>query len=230
MGTRGVRADVQAVVFDLDGVLIDSESVWDHARREVVAATGGRWREDATTAMMGMSSPEWSRFLRDELGVALDPGQINERVLSRVLGSYQRELPLLPGAAAAVRRIAGVWPVGLATSANRAVIDSVLSLSGLDGCFGATVSGEEVPHGKPAPDVYLAAAAELDVDPRCAAAVEDSGNGLRAAHAAGMLVIGVPNREYPPPADALRLAALTLGSLEELTPEAITGVERDRRA
>jgi HAD superfamily hydrolase (TIGR01509 family) len=212
---------VEAVVFDLDGVLIDSERVWDRARLDLVAETGGRWSERATEEMLGMSSGEWSRFVHDRLGVALEPAEINERVVQRVLASYERELPLLPGAVAAVRRTAAVWPVGLASSANRKVIDAVLASSGLDECFAVTVSGEEVAHGKPAPDVYLKATDELGVDPIRSAAVEDSANGLRAAAAAGMVVIAVPNREFPPGADALRLADLEIDSLEQLTPAAI---------
>ncbi|HMD52843.1 MAG TPA: HAD family phosphatase [Solirubrobacteraceae bacterium] len=218
------RADVEAVVFDLDGVLIDSEPAWDRARREVVEEAGGHWGQDATREMMGMSSPEWSRYLAEELGVALEPGEINERVLARLLASYERELPLLPGALAAVRRIAAVWPVGLASSANRPAIDAVLSLSGVAGCFRATVSAEEVARGKPAPDVYLAAAGKLGVDPGRAVAVEDSSNGLRAAAAAGMVVVAVPNREFPPGREALSLADLTIASLDELTPDSIRGI------
>jgi HAD superfamily hydrolase (TIGR01509 family) len=220
---------VEAVVFDLDGVLIDSERVWDRARRELVAETGGRWSERATEEMLGMSSREWSRFVHDRLGVTLAPAEINARVVQRVLASYERELPLLPGAVAAVRRTAAVWPLGLASSANRPVIDAVLASSGLDACFKVTVSGEEVAHGKPAPDVYLVATDKLGADPRSSAAVEDSANGLRAAAAAGMAVIAVPNREFPPDADALRLADLEIESLEQLTPDAIEGVLSDRR-
>jgi len=213
-----------AVVFDLDGVLIDSESVWDAARRAVVAQTSGSWRAEATRAMMGMSSPEWSRYLHDELGVPLAPEQINKRVVAAMLAHYRRELPLLPGAVSAVKRLATVWPIGLASSANREVIDAVLETAGLTSSFAATVSGEEVARGKPAPDVYLAAARALDVDPRSAAAVEDSSNGLRAAAAAGMIVVAVPNREYPPTPDALELADLVVESLDELTPAAIAAV------
>lgn len=213
------------MVFDLDGVLIDSELVWDRARREVEEA-GGRWHDGATEAMLGMSAPEWSQFVHDQLGVELEPAAINERVLARLLASYERELPLLPGAIEAVRRTAAGWPLGLATSSNRAVIDTVLRASGLDRCFSATVSGEEVARGKPAPDVYLEAAAKLGVDPQRAAAVEDSTNGLRAAAAAGMLVIAVPNREFPPVPEALSLADLTIHSLGELTPTAIEAIER----
>jgi len=210
-------------VFDLDGVLIDSEAAWDASRRAVVAEGGGRWRDSATRAMMGMSAPEWSRYLRDELDVPLDPEDIDARVVARLLDGYRRELPLLPGAVDAVRRLAAQWPLGLASSANRPVIDTVLEAAGLSDSFAATVSGEEVAHGKPAPDVYLAAASKLGADPANTAAVEDSSNGLRAAAAAGMLVVAIPNREFPPSQDALGLAGLVIRSLDELTPEAIIG-------
>jgi HAD superfamily hydrolase (TIGR01509 family) len=212
---------VEAVIFDLDGVLIDSESVWDAARRAEVADNRGTWTDSATRAMQGMSSPEWSRYLRDELGVALEPDEISRRVVERVLAVYRREVPLLPGAVDAVRRLAGHWPLGLASSSNRPVIDAVLRSAGLTECFSATVSGDEVARGKPSPDVYLAAARKLDVDPVRAAAVEDSTNGLRAGAAAGMLVIAVPNREFPPVDDALALAALVVESVGELTPRSI---------
>ncbi len=215
------RRKLEAVVFDLDGVIIDSESAWDAVRRQVVAEAGGRWHEGATRAMMGMSAPEWARYLHDELAVPLEPARISGRVVARLLASYSRKLPLLPGAVEAVRALARSLPLGLASSANREVIDAVLAASGLTACFSATVSGEEVAHGKPAPDVYLAAAAALGVAPALAAAVEDSSNGLRAAAAAGMLVVAVPIREFPPGADALALAALTLRSLRELTPAAL---------
>jgi HAD superfamily hydrolase (TIGR01509 family) len=204
---------IAAVVFDLDGVLINSESVWDAARREVVARNGGRWLADATRAMMGMSSPEWSRYMHDQLGVPLEPEQINELVVATLLDQYRRLLPLLPGAVVAVRRLANRWPLGLASSSNRPVIDAVLQRAGIADCFAVTVSGNEVAAGKPAPDVYLTATRRLGVDAANAAAVEDSTNGLRAAAAAGMLVIASPNRDYPPEPDAVALAALVVESL-----------------
>ncbi|HEY1592395.1 MAG TPA: HAD-IA family hydrolase [Solirubrobacteraceae bacterium] len=214
---------LEAVVFDLDGVLIESESVWDGARRAVVAETGGQWRDQATREMLGMSAPEWSRYVHDELEVPLEPDEINERVVDHVLDRYRRDLPLLPGAEEAVRRLAARWPLGLATSSNRPVIDAVLEAAGLTDCFAVTVSGDEVARGKPSPDVYLEATRRLGVDPADAAAVEDSTNGLRAAAAARMVVIAIPNREFPPSEDALALADLELRSLDELTPDAILG-------
>jgi HAD superfamily hydrolase (TIGR01509 family) len=212
---------LEAVIFDLDGVLIDSESVWDAARRDVVAEHGGAWTDSATRAMQGMSSTEWSRYLHDELGVALGPGEISRRVVDQVLAAYEHEVPLLPGAVEAVRRLAARWPLALASSANRPVIDAVLHIAGLTGCFSATLSGDEVARGKPSADVYLAAADRLGVEPAKAAAVEDSTNGLRAAAAAEMLVIAVPNREFPPSGDALALADLVVGSVGDLTVELI---------
>jgi len=217
----GTIYELEAVFFDQDGVLVDSEGAWDAARRAIVAENGGHWTPEATRAMMGMSAPEWSRYVRDDLGVALEPEEISARVVERLLAGYERSLPLLPGAVQAVKRLAARWPVGLASSANREVIDAVLAASGLTGVFGATVSGEEVAHGKPAPDIYLEAARRLGADPARSAAVEDSTNGLRAAAAAGMLVVALPNREFPPTDDALGLASFVLGSLKELRPEAL---------
>jgi HAD superfamily hydrolase (TIGR01509 family) len=176
-----------------------------------------------------MSSPEWSRYLHDELGVPLEPERINELVVAALLDQYRRRLPQLPGAVAAVRRLADRWPLGLASSADRPVIDAVLQRAGIADCFTVTVAGEEVAAGKPAPDIYLAAARRLGVDAADAAAVEDSTNGLRAAAAAGMLVIACPNREYPPTPEALALAALVVKSLGDLTPHAIEHAAQQAR-
>jgi HAD superfamily hydrolase (TIGR01509 family) len=220
---------IAAVVFDLDGVLLNSGSDWDAAWRKVAARNGGRWRADATRVMMGMSSPEWSRYMHDQLGVPLEPEQINELVVAALLDQFRRRLPLLPGAVAAVRRLANRWPLGLASSANRPVIDAVLERAGITDRFAVTVSDEEVAAGKPAPDVYLAATRRLGVEPADAVAVEDSTNGLRAAAAAGMVVIASPYREYPPEPDALALAALVVKSLDELTQEAVESAAQRAR-
>jgi HAD superfamily hydrolase (TIGR01509 family) len=208
--------NVAAVVFDLDGVLVDSEQVWDDARRELVAEQGGTWTDEATHAMMGMSSLEWSRYIHDELHLELEPPVISAAVVGKLERLYRRELPLLPGARDAVQAVAARWPLGLASSSNREIIDLVLELAGLTSAFAATVSSEEVARGKPAPDVYLEAASRLDVPPTDCAAVEDSTNGLRAAADAGMTVIALPNPAFPPNETALRLATAVIGSLHEL--------------
>ncbi len=215
------------MVFDLDGVLIDSEPAWDAARRAVVAEAGGSWEPQATREMMGMSASEWSRYLHDELAVPLAPSEINQRVVDRLLAAYRRELPLLDGAVTAVRVLAARWPLGLASASDRPVIDAVLAAAGLTESFAVTVSADEVARGKPAPDVYLAAVHELEVEPGRTVAIEDSSNGLRAAAAAGMRVIAVPNHRFPPAPDALALADLVLDSLQEL--QAITVERMDPR-
>jgi HAD superfamily hydrolase (TIGR01509 family) len=214
-------AGVAAVIFDLDGVLVDSEAVWDEVRRRFVEEHGGGWHEAATRDMLGMSSVEWSRYVRDRLGVDLDPGEISRAVADQVAERYRDRLPLLPGAVEAVRSMAREWPLGLATSSNRHVIDLFLELAGLADDFQATVSSEEVGAGKPAPDVYLAAADRLGVEPADCVAIEDSTNGLRSAHAAGMGVIAVPNRDFPPEHDALDLADAMVNTLTEVTPSLV---------
>jgi HAD superfamily hydrolase (TIGR01509 family) len=217
---RGERR-IEAVVFDLDGVLVDSEGIWDEARRELALERGLAWPESAQRDMMGMSSLEWSRYMHERIGLSESPEEISDEVVRRLEDLYRRQLPLLDGAAESVQRMAARFRLALASSSNRPVIDLVLELAGLCGSFEVTVSSEEVGHGKPAPDVYLEALRRMVVEPGRAAAIEDSTNGLLSAHAAGMLVVAVPNPVFPPRPDALAAAAVVLGSLAELTPELV---------
>ena len=212
---------IEAVVFDLDGVLLDSEEIWDRAREELARERGGRWHEQAQRDMMGMSSTEWSRYMADVIGLPEPPEEINREVVHRLTELYREELPAIPGAREAVERLAARWPLGLASSSNRELIDLVLELLGVEHLFTATVSSEEVARGKPAPDVYLEAARRLGVDPTRAAAVEDSHNGILSANAAGMRVIAIPNAHFPPDEDALAEADVVLDSLAELTVDAV---------
>ena len=221
-------AEPAAVIFDLDGVLVDSEAVWDEVRKEFTEENGGRWHGEAQRDMMGMSSVEWSQYVRDRLGVEMEPDRISTAVADRVADRYRERLPLLPGAVEAVKALAAEWPIGLASSSNRHVIDLVLDLAGIAADFQATVSSEEVGAGKPAPDVYLEAAKRLGVEASGCAAIEDSTNGLRSAHAAEMTVIAVPNHDFPPDPDALELADAVLDSLEALTPEAVRDAVRSQ--
>ena len=209
------------MIFDLDGVIVDSEQVWDEVREELARERGGHWHERAQADMMGMSSPEWSRYMHDVIGLPETPEEINHEVVCRMLARYEDELPLIDGAADAVERLAASFRLGLASSSNRRVIERVLATSGLDRHFDVVVSSEEVAHGKPAPDVFLEAADLLGVPAKSCAAIEDSANGIRAANAAGMRVLAIPNAHYPPPAVALALADLVLGSLDELVPEIV---------
>jgi HAD superfamily hydrolase (TIGR01509 family) len=214
---------IQAVVFDLDGVLIDSEHVWDEVREALASERGGRWHDRAQADMMGMSSTEWSRYMHNELGLRESPEEISAEVVRRMLDRYRAGLPLLPGAVETVERLAGSFRLAIASSSNRPIIEAVLNSADLSGLFEVTVSSEEVERGKPAPDVYLDAARRLEMRPQMCAAIEDSGNGIRSAHRAQMRVIAVPNPRYPPPADALAEADVVLDGLAALTPAVVRG-------
>jgi HAD superfamily hydrolase (TIGR01509 family) len=217
---------VDAVVFDLDGVLIDSEHVWARAREQLADERGGRYSEQAELEMMGMSSLEWSRYMHDVVGLPEPPEEISREVVRRLEAIYREELPLLDGAQDAVRRLGARWPLGLASSSNRELIDLVLALAGLASEFRATVSSEEVARGKPAPDVYLEAARRLGVAARRCVAIEDSAPGIRSAKAAGMHVVALPNRAYPPDEEALASTDAVVASLDELTPEVVASPSR----
>jgi HAD superfamily hydrolase (TIGR01509 family) len=214
---------IGAVVFDLDGLLIETEEIWDEVREALVRERGGRWTDRAQRDMMGMSSTEWSQYLHETLGLHESPDELNRLVVERMAERYREQLPLLPGAVDAVRRVAARWPLAVASSSNRPLIDLVLELSGLASLFQATVSSEEVARGKPAPDVYLEAARRLGVEPERAAAIEDSESGIGSAKAAGMRVVAIPNRSFRPGEEALASADVVLDSLAELTPAAIVG-------
>jgi HAD superfamily hydrolase (TIGR01509 family) len=210
---------MKTLIFDLDGVLVDSEQVWDQSRRDVVEAHGATWTDSATTDMLGMSSKEWPVYLIEQLGVPLSVAEINDAVVAAMLREYGEHLPLLPGAREAVERLAQSHTLGLASSSNRPVIDLVLREMGVAPLFAATVSSEEVARGKPAPDVYQEALRRLGAE--TATAIEDSDAGIRAAHAAGLKVIAIPNPHFPPSAEALALADVRLEHLDAVTADVV---------
>jgi HAD superfamily hydrolase (TIGR01509 family) len=214
---------IEAVVFDLDGVIVDSEQVWDDVRERYVVEAGGTYPPGAARAMMGMSSVEWSAYIAEALGVPGTPEEINAAIVERMLERYGTAPPLIPGAVEAVRRIAARWPLAIASSSNPELIEVVVGAAGLTDLFGVIVSSQELPRGKPAPDVYLEAARRLGVDPARCAAVEDSHNGILSAHAAGMRVLAVPNPHFPPDDEAVAAADVVLGGIAELTADVVAG-------
>jgi HAD superfamily hydrolase (TIGR01509 family) len=218
------------VVFDLDGTLIESEEIWRDVRRDFTIEQGGRWHDRAQTTMMGMRTEEWSRYMHDELGVPLEPDEIARRVVDGVAAAITKDLPVLPGAGGALQRLAKDFTLGLATSATRTVAEAALAKTGWQTYFAAVVSADAVAHGKPAPDVYLRALELLGADAEQSAAIEDSTNGIRSAHAAHLAVIAIPNRSFPPDNRALSQAGLVLGNLYELDSETVRRlVSRQRR-
>jgi HAD superfamily hydrolase (TIGR01509 family) len=219
--SRNTEVVVAAVVFDLDGVLIDSEPIWEQVRRHYVDAHGGRWQPDSQSRLMGMSTAEWARYLSVELGVRRTPDEVAQEVVAQMALRYDEHVPLIPGGDEVVRRLAGQWPMGLASSSPARLIAAALQAAGLADVFAVALSTEQMSRGKPAPDVYLAAAEGLGVPATDCVAIEDSSNGVRSAAAAGMRVIGIPHDSYGLAPDAKAACAVVLGGLDGLTPQLV---------
>jgi HAD superfamily hydrolase (TIGR01509 family) len=221
---RGVHTTIDTVVFDMDGVIFDTEQVWHAVRRDFAIANGGHWTEADQTAVMGDNSRQWSLYMRDKCEVPLPPEEILEGVLRGLRERYRHELVVYPGAREAVAGLASRFRLGIASSSPRELIETALDVAGMRQHFLAVVSSDEVAHGKPNPDVYLAACARLQAEPACAAAVEDSTNGIRAAAAAGLAVIAIPNKEFPPSPEVVSLAREVLVSIADLTVGVVTSL------
>jgi HAD superfamily hydrolase (TIGR01509 family) len=215
---------IDAVVFDLDGVIVDSEPVWEQVRRDVVGELGGRWTGDAQQHLMGMSTAEWARYLSHDLHAGAPPETVAALVIERMQARYRQGPPLMRGAVEAVRRLASRWPLGLASSSPPVLIDAVLEGANLTTSFAVTMSTEQVPRGKPAPDIYVAVTRRLGCPPASCAAVEDSTNGIRSAVAAGLRTVAVPHRRYPPEPAALQSAALVISDLTTITVRAVASL------
>ena len=210
---------IEAVVFDLDGVLVDSEPVWEQVRRGLVAERGGHWAPDAQRRLMGMCTPEWAGYLSEDLGVGLPPDEVAAAVIDRMAARYTEHVPLMDGAVDAVRRFAARWPLGVASSSPPRLIETVLRSAGLRACFRAVMSTEQVARGKPAPDIYLAVTAALGFPPPgCAAAAERS--PLEESSTAAQ-------PRNPPHPDALARASLVRANLAELSTDAVAALATD---
>ena len=215
---------VAAVVFDLDGVLIDSEPIWTEVRKDFVSREGGVWRLEAQRRMVGMSTAEWSLYMSTELQVPLPPSEIGCRVVDAMCMRYGDRAPLVDGAAEAVHALATRWPLAMASSSPRLLIDRVLKSSDLGDVIRISVSSEEVERGKPAPDVYWRAADRLGVTPEACVAIEDSRNGVRSALAADMRVIAIPDPDFPLDQRLRERVSASLTSIRELTVAIVEGL------
>ena len=215
---------IRAVIFDMDGVIVDSEPVWNRARIELVGAHGRTWNEELQRACMGRSTEEWAKIMCERVPLRMTAPEVMAEMRERMLSAYRAHLPVLPGAVEAVHRMAGSFAVAMASGSMTALIEHVLRATGLDRAIRVVVYGDTIPRGKPAPDIYLEAARRLGLTPGACAGVEDSANGLRALRAAGMRAVAVPSPGYPLSAEALALADLRLSSLVDLSVEAVRGL------
>jgi HAD superfamily hydrolase (TIGR01509 family) len=209
---------VQAVVFDLDGIILDSEQTWNEARTQLARQYGRTWTHRDQVDMMGSSPRTWPAQMAQKLSLPLAPEDIRQSVVGTLLESYKRSLPIVPRAPEVARALATNWPLGLASSSDRAVIDYVLELADLSNLFTVTVSSEEVDNGKPSPDIYLETCRRMGVDPKNCVAIEDSWSGLVSAASAGLAVIAIPNKTYQPSREFVQLADVTLQDISDLTP------------
>ena len=209
-----------AVIFDMDGVLLDSNDTWEAVMGELFALAGKSLSDlDQDSFMGGDNSLQWAAFLRQLLGLEMTDEEIVQWVVDRMNVRYNSHLPLIPGAVDVVARLASQFPLGLASSSPREVIHLVLRRSGMDDLFQVWVSSDDVACGKPAPDVFLLCCERLGVEPARCAAVEDSRVGIRSAKAAGLRVIAVPGLVFPLDAETLALADAVISSIDELEPE-----------
>jgi HAD superfamily hydrolase (TIGR01509 family) len=221
--------NIDAVIFDLDGVIIDTEALWNSVRHDFALAHGGHWDEHDQPAVMGANSMQWAVSMRDNNGIDLTAQEIYDGIIGDLKRRYAEHLPLIPGAREAVLGLAREYRLGVASSSPRELIEYALDLAALHDCFGAVVSSDDVARGKPEPDVYLEACARLGTVPSRAAAVEDSSNGITAAAAAGLAVIAIPNPEYPPSAASLASAHMVLDSIASLTGALVASLGAGRK-
>ncbi|MBI1276636.1 MAG: HAD-IA family hydrolase [Anaerolineaceae bacterium] len=212
---------IEAVVFDMDGVLMDSELYWKFAREDFAASLHKPWSMDDQRACMGRNTVEWAQVMKDRLALNWSLDDIINDTISRVLAQYDAQLPLRAGAIGAVERMATRYKVALASGSPTAVIDHAMDKSGLGNLLQVRVYGDAVPNGKPAPDIYLETLRLLGVQPQNSAGIEDSSNGIRALHNAGMKIIAAPSEGFDLPSDVLALANHVVVHMDEITMEVV---------
>lgn len=216
---------VDAVIFDMDGVLVDSEAYWYQSRIEFAEKRGKAWSMDDQHAAMGRSTVEWAQVMKDRLMLEMSLDDVIDEVRGGVIARIETRLPLLPGAIEAIHKAAVAYPAALASGSPTLVIDTVMKLTGLNNVFRTIVYGDDMKRGKPAPDIYLEAAKRLGISPENCVGIEDSVNGLKSLKAAGMYAIAVPSPGFTLPPTALALADRVLGSLEEFSIALVASLE-----
>ncbi|MEM7128409.1 MAG: HAD family phosphatase [Chloroflexota bacterium] len=211
------KRKIEGVIFDMDGLLVDSEPVWDRARAALAAQYGKPWTTKDHHNVMGVSTAEWTTYMIEHFGATMPPKEMQKLVIDQMVSMYNEKIPFFPGAVELVQSVAAKYPTGLASGSPRQLIDIVTGYSGFDGCFQVILSADEIGKGKPAPDVYLATAERMGIDPKKCACLEDSGFGILSGKAAGMMVIAVPDERFPPADELVAQADIVLGSLAEFS-------------
>lgn len=206
---------IEAVVFDMDGVLVDSEVLWRQTREEFARDIGQVWSQEDQVSTMGCSTPAWSRIMVERMKLDMTPEEIAREIKGRLILKYEASLPIRPGAIEAVKLSASRYRVALASGSPNELIDWIMDHTGLAGVFEATMYGDDVTHGKPHPEIYLKVLAKLGVEPANAVGIEDSSNGIKALRAAGMHVIATPGPEFPLAPEVLAMADHVIHSMED---------------
>ena len=216
---------IKAVIFDMDGILIDSEPYWNEARRIMAAGAGIEWNSDDHKAVMGVSTTQWVSYMTSRLKLDMAPAEVEAHIVGQMESLYQERIPYLPGAREAVALASDNYPTGLASGSPRILVDAVTNDDAMRGRFREIISSDEVANGKPAPDVYLEACRRLGCSPEHCICIEDSGSGIQAGKKAGMKVIAVPDSRFAPAKDKLDLADIVLCSLTEFSMEVLRRVD-----
>lgn len=219
---------IEAVIYDMDGVLVDSEVYWDKSRIEFARDRGLVWTDEFQRLAMGRSTVGWARVMQEKLALDEPIDAIIAEMKARVIAHYEARMPARPGALESVAHIKRHFRVGLASGSPTDIIKAVLRITGLDQLFEVMIYGDEAPRGKPAPDIYLEALKQLGVAPAVSLGIEDSANGLRSLRAAGMFAVAAPSPDYPLPDDVLALAHAHITTLEDFNVNLIRRIERGR--
>ena len=220
---------IEAIIYDMDGVLVDSEVYWDKSRVEFASDRGKVWSDDFQRLAMGRSTVGWATVMQEQLGLDETIDDIIAEMKARVIAHYEERMPTRPGALESVALMQRHFRVGLASGSPTEIIKAVLSITGLDQIFEVMIYGDEVARGKPAPDIYLEALKVLGVSPANSLGIEDSANGLRSLKAAGMFAVAAPSPGYPLPDDVLALADAHITTLEAFSPDLVRRIDAKSR-